>query len=443
MNRRSKTEKNDCNDGPAGILAGIFVRRNVRARNIEGGRKRMDIMKKRWLILIASCFVTLCVGSLYAWSVFASPMAKYLSELSGKEIASLAIVFTVANAVGPITMISGGFFNDRIGPKWVLVVAGILFGAGMIGSGFATSLPMLIVTYGLGVGLGCGMAYGTIVSNAVKFFPDKSGFAGGITTACYGGSSIIIPIIANAMLGSMHVTKAFKILGAVMMVIIVGSAFVIEAAPAGFTAGMKPGKTKASAPSRDMDWHEMTRQKSFYLMLMTLTCGAFAGMMIISQASPIAQQMMGFTPAAAAAVVSLLALFNMLGRLASGTLSDRLGALGTMRLTFGVSILAGILLFFCKEGTTALFYIGLALAGFGFGSIMGIYPGFTAKTFGRKYNSVNYGIMFIGFALAGILGPMIMNAIKSGTGNYQGAFLVAAALGVVGEILIALLGKEL
>ena len=77
----------------------------------------MDIMKKRWLILIASCFVTLCVGSLYAWSVFASPMAKYLSEITGKEVTSLAIVFTVANAVGPITMISGGFINDRIGPK--------------------------------------------------------------------------------------------------------------------------------------------------------------------------------------------------------------------------------------------------------------------------------------------------------------------------------------
>ena len=136
---------------------------------------------------------------------------------------------------------------------------------------------------------------------------------------------------------------------------------------------------------------------------MTLTCGAFAGMMIISQASPIAQQMMGFSPEKAAAVVSLLALFNMLGRLASGMLSDRLGALGTMRLTFGISIIAGIMLFFCTDQSPAIFYVGLAFAGFGFGSIMGIYPGFTAQKFGRKYNSVNYGIMFIGFALAGFL----------------------------------------
>ncbi len=400
----------------------------------------MDIMKKRWLILIASCFVTLCVGSLYAWSVFASPMAAHLSELTGKEIASLAIVFTVANAVGPITMITGGSFNDRIGPKWVLVVAGLLFGAGMFFSGFATSVPMLIVTYGLGVGLGCGMAYGTIVSNAVKFFPDKSGFAGGITTACYGGSSILVPIIANAMLEKMDVTTAFKILGAVMGAIVVVSAFVIEAAPADFTAGVAK-KAAGNAPGKDMDWHAMLATKEFYLMLLTLTCGAFSGMMIISQASPVAQQMMGFTQARAAFIVSLLAAFNMAGRLASGMLSDKLGALGTMRLTFGISVIAGVLLFFCKEGTDALFYIGLALAGFGFGSVMGIYPGFTAKTFGRKYNSVNYGIMFIGFALAGILGPMIMNAIKNSTEKFQPAFLVAAALAVAGEVLIAALAK--
>lgn len=401
----------------------------------------MDLMKKRWLILIASCFVALCVGSLYAWSVFASPMGEYLAELTGKEIASLAIVFTVANSVGPITMIAGGFINDKIGPKLVLIIGGLLFGAGMIGSGFAKSVPMLIVAYGLGVGLGVGMVYGTIVSNAVKFFPDKSGFAGGLTTACYGGSSIIVPIIATALVQKYHVTTAFKVIGIVMMVIICASAFVIESCPADFTVpGMK--KTAAAAGGKNYTWKEMLGEGRFYLMLLTLTCGAFSGMMIISQASPIAQQMMGFSTVQAAAVVSILALFNMLGRLASGTLSDKLGALGTLRITFLGSLIAGILLFTCKESSVAIFYIGLCMTGFCFGGIMGIYPGFTAKEFGRKNNSVNYGIMFIGFALAGLFGPMIMNMLKASTGRFQPAFLVSAVLAVIGEVLIFVLGRK-
>ena len=395
----------------------------------------MENSKKRWLILAASCFVTLCAGSLYAWSVFASPMAEYLSGLTGREIGSLAVVFTVANAVGPITMICGGTVNDRIGPRSVLLIGGLIFGAGMIGAGFSRSVGALILSYGLGVGLGCGMIYGTVVSNAVKFFPDKSGFVGGLTTACYGGSSILVPLIASALMRRFPVTSAFKLIGAGMLVLMCASAFVIEKAP--------DAPTAAAGESRgvDLNWREMIRDRRFLLMLLILTCGAFAGMMFISQAAVIAQRMMGF--ASGAACVSLLALFNTLGRLAAGTLSDRVGPTGTLRITFVGSLLAGVLLFFCAEGRLVLFYLGLALTGFCFGSIMGIYPGFTAGQFGRKNNSVNYGIMFIGFALAGLFGPSLMNLLHGATGRYQPAFLVSAALAALGELLLVFLNRAI
>jgi MFS family permease len=311
----------------------------------------------------------------------------------------------------------------------------------MIGSGFATSVGMLIACYGLGVGLGVGMVYGTVVSNAVKFFPDKSGLAGGLTTACYGGSSVLMPAIVTLLLNRYSITAVFKIVGAVMTLIICASAFVIQSCPPDFKV---EGTAAADAqkPSKDYRWSEMLREPVFYLMLLTLTCGAFAGMMIISQASPIAQRMMGFTPVAAAAVVSVLALFNMLGRLVSGTLSDKIGSANTLRITFACSLLASVLLYFCQQGRVALFYIGLAVIGFCFGGIMGIYPGFTARQFGRRNNSVNYGIMFIGFALAGLIGPMIMNAVVNATGRYQPAFLACAALAAVGEVLIALFARN-
>lgn len=161
--------------------------------------------QRRWLVLIASCLINLCIGSLYAWSVFASPMAEKLNTLSGSNnftSASLAIVFTVANSVGPITMISGGYINDKLGPKWVVFFGGLLFGGGMLASGFATGIPMLIITYGLGCGLGMGLAYGCTINNSVKFFPDKRGLIGGIATATYGLSSVLIPPVANALMNA-------------------------------------------------------------------------------------------------------------------------------------------------------------------------------------------------------------------------------------------------
>lgn len=395
--------------------------------------KKMDTRKERWLVLGAICLVALCAGSQYAWSVFAAPMGQHLG------VANLSIVFTVTNSVGPITMISGGFINDRFGPRPILLAGGLLFGAGMIGSGFAGSVAALTVCYGLGVGLGVGLVYGTIVSTAVKFFPDKSGLAGGLVTACYGGSSVLVPPIVTMMLEQFHITAVFKLLGTVMMAVICLSALVIHRCPADFMP-QNAGPAKQQS-GRDYNWRELLREPVFYLMLLILTCGAFAGMMIISQASPIAQGMMGFTPAVAAGVVSLLALFNMLGRLASGSLSDKIGSAATLRITFAASLAFSVLLYFCGQGADLLFYVGIAGIGFCFGSIMGVYPGFTSRQFGRKNSSVNYGIMFIGFALAGLIGPMIMNAAYSAAGKYQPAFLVSAGLAALGEVLLLVFGK--
>ena len=146
-------------------------------------KMKMNMNKKRWLILGACCLINLCLGSIYAWSVFSASMSEYLSSLTGQSITSadLAIVYTVANSVGPITMITGGWFNDKFGPKKVLLAGTIMYSIGLILSGFAVNTSMLLLTYGIIGGLGLGMAYGCTISTAVKYFPDKRGLIGGVT----------------------------------------------------------------------------------------------------------------------------------------------------------------------------------------------------------------------------------------------------------------------
>lgn len=400
----------------------------------------MDFTKRRWLILGASCLVNLCIGSLYAWSVFAAPMAAHIQSVTGGEAPNLSIIFTIANAVGPITMISGGFFNDKLGPKWVVFLGGVLFGAGMFFSGIAQSVPVLLLTYGLGVGLGVGLVYGCTVSNSVKFFPDKRGLVGGISTASYGISSVIVPILANALIECFDVTTAFKLLGAAMLVIICGSAFFMAPCPAGFRPKGWTPSAKAAGKTfvQDKNWRSMLSDPVFYVMLIMLCCGAFSGLMVTSQASPVAQEMIGMTAAEAAVAVSVLALFNTMGRILAGSLSDHFGAVNTIRGVFLVSIVGLALLYASGEGSVATFYVGVCVVGLSFGSIMGIYPGFTAGEFGSKNNSVNYGIMFIGFAAAGCFGPIIMSVLYQSVGSYQPAFLAAAALATVGVGLTVL-----
>ncbi|WP_431085951.1 L-lactate MFS transporter [Paenibacillus sp. 8b26] len=399
----------------------------------------MELTKKRWIILIASCFINLCIGSIYAWSVFSAPMAEYLSSVTGLSLTpgNLAIAFTITNSVGPITMISGGWINDRFGPKKVIFVGGLLFGGGMILSGFATSVGYLVLAYGIVLGLGTGMVYGCTISNSIKFFPDKRGLVGGITTAAYGISSVIIPPIANSLISRSGVTSAFIIIGIAFLIIVCAASFFIEKCPSDFVpAGWTPKTVNVGRSiQNDKDWKGMLSSPLFYIMILLLMCGAFAGLMCTSQASPIAQKMIGMSAAAATTVVSVLALFNTGGRIIAGYISDKIGRINTLAFSSVFSVIGLTLLYFSGEGSVLTFYIGISMIGLCFGALMGVFPGFTADQFGVKNNSVNFGIMFIGFALAGYFGPSIMSNVYSTDNSYQRAFVIAAALGIAGLVL--------
>ena len=401
---------------------------------------RRKLTKRRWLVLLASCLINLCIGALYAWSVFSAPMASRLSEILGREMtaADLSIVFSVGNGLGFITMIGGGFLNQKIGPKWVIFIGGVLFGLGFVISGFASGVGMLIVGYGLFSGLAMGLAYGCTISNSVKFFPDKAGLIGGVATASYGISSVLVPPVANALIEKMGVSRAFIVMGIVIIAVVAVFSQLIVPCPVDFIpeGWTPPAKKEQGAPGvKDRDWHEMLKMPVFYIMLVMLFFGAVLGMMAISQASNVAQVMIGMTPAAAALVVSVLALFNTFGRILAGMVSDRIGCINTLTGVFVLAILSMGLLYLSGNGPAGLFYVGICLVGICFGAFMGVYPSFTAGEFGRKYSSVNYGIMFIGFNAAGILGPILMSRIFRTTGSYRGAFLVAMALAAAGLIL--------
>ena len=402
----------------------------------------MSVSKKRWLVLLFACLTNLCLGSVYAWSVFAAPMAEYLGTVTGTVIttADLAIVYTVANSVGPITMISGGWINDRFGPKTVILTGGIMFGGGMILSGMASSVGMLMVTYGLLGGLGLGMAYGCTISSCVKFFPDKRGLIGGLTTAAYGFSSVLLPPVVNVLVEKFEVKMAFVIVGIVFLVIISVSSRFIFSCPEGFVpeGWNVPEKQTASGEEVNKNWKEMLKSPIFYLMILLLMSGAFSGMMIISQASAVGMEMIGLSVASAGIAVSVLALFNSFGRILAGLLSDKIGRVQTLTLACVLSVVGNILLYFCGEGDLLLFYAGISVVGICFGAFMGVFPGFTADQFGAAHNSVNYGIMFIGFAMAGYFGPTIMKTVYYKTGVYTQAFLIAVALSVVGISLTVL-----
>jgi len=398
----------------------------------------MNTEKKRWIVLAACCLVNLCLGSVYAWSVFSAALVEHFGQNLGINVTAgdLAIVYTMGTSISPVTMITGGWINDKFGPKKVILVGSLMYGLSLFLSGFATSITYLILTYGVIGGLGVGMAYGSVISTCVKFFPDKRGFVGGLTTAINGlGSVILAPIIA-AVVKSSDVTFTFKAVGITFVVLSVSSVFFIESCPNGFLpAGFKPSINVAKNSFKDTAWHEMLKTPIFYVMILLLLCGSFTGMMVISQASSVAQNMIGMTAAAASIAVSFLALFNAAGRVAAGFLSDKFGRINVLFCALLIGIAGLFCLYISSQRNVVLFYVGIAATGLCFGSFMGVYPGFTADQFGPRNNGVNYGIMFVGFSLAGYFGPQLMRKIYATDGSYQNAFLISAIFALAGIVL--------
>lgn len=158
----------------------------------------MNLTKKRWLVLVASCIVNICIGTGFAWSVYQTGLSNEAVQIFGHEVplSQLALAFTICSGVAPIPMIAGSGLQKKLhGPRNVIWLGGILFGLGLVATSFVHSLGMLYVTYGLLCGFGIAFAYGITIGNTVKFFPDKRGLVAGISTAAYGAGSIIFPPI--------------------------------------------------------------------------------------------------------------------------------------------------------------------------------------------------------------------------------------------------------
>lgn len=393
----------------------------------------VNFTKRRWRVLLLYGIINLCLGGLYAWSVFALPMQERLG------VESLSMVYTTSVSLGFISMIVGGALQKRVGTKLLLLIAGIMFGAGLLLSSVVRSQGALLVSYGLLCGLGSALAYGCTVGNAVRLFPDKRGLAGGISAATYGGSAIILPPIASSLIEKLGVAWTFRVLGLVFLVVVCVCALLVEECPEGFVPEGWTPPAGQNTVAEGKNWVQMITTPVFYVMLLLLLCGAIGGSMMISQASPMAQRLAGMPVSVASVMVSILSVFNALGRVLSGMLSDKIGRINILRIMLVCSFMGVLLISMVKSGNYLLFGVGISMVGMGFGTFLGVYPGLTADRFGAKHQNVNYGIVFIGFALAGLIAPSVASTAYMNSGSYHLAFYAAMALAVVGLILTVLL----
>lgn len=390
----------------------------------------------RWGLLGVFCVVNLFAGSLYSWSIFSAALADKFTQLQGELItsASLGFIFSVASAINPVAMISGGWLNDRIGPHVVMPLGGVMIGGGLFLSSFATNISSLMLTYGLVFGFGVGLTYVSTLGTAMRLFPDRKGLAGGVVCMCYGVSSMVVPVVAQHTIAALGISHCLQLFGlACGTVILVGGLLSRQAVKLPLPVAALRASQGVSA--NDKNWRQMLATPSFYSMLLLFICGSTAALMLIPSVALIAKEQMNFGVGMISLSVAMLAGANTLGRFVGGTLSDKWGRLPTLSVALMVALAGLYCLQIATPEKTVLFLMGLFLCAWCYGNFAGIFPGFTVEQFGLKYNSINYGIMAAGFSSAGILGPFIIKTMMRGS-DFSYAYYSAMALVSLGLILV-------
>jgi OFA family oxalate/formate antiporter-like MFS transporter len=404
----------------------------------------------RWRFVGAALVMQLCLGVLYSWSVFRGPLTSLYGWDRGQTIAPLrySVLFFM------IAMIFAGFWQDKKGPRLVGSVGGVLLGTGCLLSAFIGNTPGgMIFAYGVIGGLGVGFAYVTPIATCVRWFPDKRGMIVGLAVMGIGAGSLIFAPLIEKLLGSnpeMYATtipRTFLILAITFYIGVIGSAQIFRVPPAGYIPpGWSPPVATGAPTKKDYSPAEMVKTWQFYVIWVIYFLGTSVGITAIGQAKPIVKELAAATAVmSGGAALGIMSLFNGLGRLFWGTVSDKVGRKATTMSMFVFYIIACLFLLRNAQNFYQVL-LGLCIVGFTYGGYLAMMPSFTADYYGTKNIGANYGIVFTGWGVCGFTVPKYFAAVmdKAKTaGNlsagYNQVYFTLAVGAIIGIVAVLIL----
>jgi OFA family oxalate/formate antiporter-like MFS transporter len=323
----------------------------------------------------------------------------------------------------------------------VAFAAAVLYGSGTVLAGLSHTLPLLYLTYGVLGGAGVGLAYIVPVATLLRWFPDRRGMITGIAVAGFGAGALITAPIAERLITSASVSTAFVVLGIVYLAVVMLAASFMTNPPDGYAPpGYRaPGGSSKISAAQNLTLRQALGTWQWYALWLTLFLNTTAGISIISQASPMAQEVTHVSPAAAATMVGIISIGNGSGRFLWAWLSDAIGRKTVFLVMFLLQAVVFLLLSETSSFSTlaTLACIILLCYGGGFGTM----PAFAADYFGSRDVGSIYGLMLTAWGFAGVAGPALIAHVRQSTGEYQGAMRIMALITLLSAVVPLLLRK--
>ncbi|MGE6363155.1 L-lactate MFS transporter [Bacillus paramycoides] len=375
-----------------------------------------------WLVVLGTVIVQMGLGTIYTWSLFNQPLvSKY-----GWSLNAVAITFSITSLSLAFSTLFASKLQEKWGLRKLIMIAGLALGLGLILSSQASSLILLYVLAGVVVGYADGTAYITSLSNLIKWFPERKGLIAGISVSAYGSGSLIFKYINAQLIESVGVSQAFIYWGLIVTaMIVIGACLIHQAADQ---------RAVHETKTQEYTTKEMLSTKEVYLLFIMLFTSCMSGLYLIGMVKDIGVQLVGLSATTAANAVAMVAIFNTLGRIILGPLSDKIGRLKIVTGTF-VAMATSVLVLSFVDLNYGIYFVCVASVAFCFGGNITIFPAIVGDFFGMKNHSKNYGIVYQGFGFGALAGSFI-GAIL---GGFKPTFMVIGVLCVVSFIIAILI----
>jgi OFA family oxalate/formate antiporter-like MFS transporter len=417
----------------------------------------------RWLVVVGAISIQLALGAIYAWSVFTAR----LTDAAGTyafTASQTAWVFSAGLATFATVMVLAGRVLPRVGPRPLTIAGGLLLGGGyVLGGLFGDSFWIQLLSIGIVGGAGIGLAYVVPIAVCVKWFPDKKGLITGLAVAGFGfGATIWVKLAGSWFGGLLNTTSVFGLPGvqsvfviygiALAALVLVGSMVMVNPPDDYVPSGWTPPVTQNNDHEGAVEFRarDMLRTPQFYMLWSVFMFAGISGLMVIYCIKLFGIDALEHHGVAGAGAITgtamaWYAIFNGLGRIAWGSISDRIGRKTTITL---MSVLQGLTMLmtyhvFISFGLVYGFIVAAALIGFNYGGSFALFPAITADYFGNKNVGSNYGWMFTAYGVAGLAGPLLAGYFKDAAqGASQPAvwmtpFIIAGGVCLLGAVIMA------
>ncbi len=398
----------------------------------------------RWLVVLGAILIQLCLGAIYAWSVFTPGL-----KTAGWTAAQTQAVFSAGLAFFAIIMVFAGRLLPKVGPRKLTIAGGVVLGLGYALAGLLGTTDFWTIFFLVGVigGSGIGLAYVVPIAVGTRWFPDKKGLIMGLAVAGFGFGAMGWVKFAGAwghLIANYGLSTTFLIYGIAFFVLVcIGGIWMVFPPEGWKPQGWTPAAAAPGVATGAVDYtsKEMLKTVQFYMIFLCFVAGGGAGLMSIGlmKLYPMqALQANGISEAVASGIAGtamavFFSLANGIGRIVWGAMSDKLGRKLSITIMLGTQG-AAVLAFPYMAGAQWPLWIFATIIGFNFGGNFALFPSITADTFGNKFVGQNYPWIFLAYGVGGIFGPM-MGGKLGDLGNFPLAFTICGVCCLVAAVI--------